>query len=74
MEESSFGIKRCLTGFFLYYKGHFLGGRICEQHEIHTLAKQEINQIMAGNGWPGYMAVIRSVEGKREENPQCTFY
>lgn len=74
MEESLFGVKRCQTGFFLYYMGHFLGGSICPPHEVSAIAGQEIHEIMTGNGWPGYMAVIRSVETKRKENPQCSFF
>lgn len=74
MEKSSFGVKRCLSGFFLYYKGHFLGGRVCGQNDVHTIAEGEINEILAGSGWVGYMAVIRSIDGaKRKEAQLCLF-
>lgn len=74
MERSNFSITRCLSGFFLFYKGRFLGGRVCSQNDVHRVAEGEINEILSGRGWVGYTAVIRTVDGeKRKENQLCLF-
>lgn len=74
MERSSFAVKRCLSGFFLYYKGHFLGGRVCGQNDVHRVAEGEINEILSGRGWIGYLSVIRTVDGEKGKEKQlCLF-
>ena len=74
MEMTDFAVKQVKGGFFLYYKNHFLGGQLCKFGEIHRTAALEIQNILHGSGWKGYMAVIHSLEKKRKEELQlCLF-
>lgn len=48
---------------------------MCGPNHIHAVAEGEINEILSGHGFVGYLAVIRAVDGaKRKENSQCTLF
>lgn len=61
MERQDFTVALLPDGYYLYYRGRMIGGGVFHRSIAPTVrgcAEHDIDEIISGKGFPGYLAVI----------------